>query len=643
MRPAVSLGATVLAAVLSLAPLSIARASEPVELGAGYLLDESDVLTDAQEERLEAKLAALADKSDRPELYVVFVENFESPSNAGDWAARTATLNNLAPDQHLLAIATEGRSLALSFHTDSDLSLQRVQEIEEGLGSGYLADDDWAGGVEYVADEFDEVPLPWWVWVLGVLVLAALIWVVTQLVLRARRRAARAAELRTLEGQKKRAAVTLVRADEALRTSEQELGFVTAEFGDAATSEYQAVLTEGRAKLSRAFELQTLLQDVTEDSTAESRSWTDEILRLCGQVDRALDERRRRLAELRGVAKDAAATLERLTMARTEADALVRAAETHLQTLGSTVAPDRLAGIGDDPDEMRERLAHADEWLARLRDAAGRRSANEITTAVREIERDLAEVTQLHSAVAGFALAETPAAVATPAEASGPPLPSFARTTIEATGDREIDRVAAALRVAENSVSARAGRVTAGVLAKLSSAQNELALARTADDPETKSAHVRAALAMAEQVQGSLGERSTARIAAHGGDDGARRDGSWARPPRPSLSSLRSSRAADGDDMGAKAGVGAVVGGVMGVLLGANAAGGAGAIGGLLLGLVFGALTGAFGGEGGGSSGSSSGWGGSSSRSRSRSWSGGSSRSSSRSSGRHSSSGGRRF
>lgn len=595
-----------------------AGATAPDVLGDGHLTDRAGVLTPAQESRLEDRLAGLAAKDDRPELYVVLVDDFADPSDAAAWADAAAERGNLAADQYLLAIATEGRALAISYDESGPLSEGRVLEIEEAVGSGYLADEDWAGGVEYVAAEFDEVPPPWWIWVLGLAALALLIFVIVQFVLLGRRKAARALELRTLEGQKKRASISLVRADEALRTSEQELGFVTAEFGDEATREFSTVLAEGRARLDRAFELQRRLEDATADSDADTRAWTDEILTLCGRIDRDLEARKRALADLRALAKDAVGTVERLTAARAEAEILVTGAEERIAALLRGAIPaDRLAVVADDPAEMREHLRHADQWLDRLRAAAERGRAGAIRTAVHEIERDLAEVRELHAAVA--ALGD---AAAVPAAAPG-----------EAPGETELLRAAAAVRSAEGSVAARSGRLSAPSLATLRTARHELDLARSAADATTAAAHAGTAAAMAEQAQRAATE-AAARAAV----------------PRPRP---LSSSATDPDDLdtGRKAVFGAFTGGVAGLIAGFGAldadtpSGGTGIL--LLsavIGAVLGALSGALSREGGGSS-SSSGWGGSSSRS-SRGSSGRSSRSSggggSFRSGR-SSRGGRRF
>src|SRR5690606_2627813 len=241
------------------------------------------------------------------------------------WADQTALRSNLAPDQYLLAIATEGRTLAISAEYGDEgaaagpLSQSRVLEIEDRLGGQYLSEKDWAGGVEYVADEFSKVPWPWWAWVLGLAGLSVVVFLLTRFVLFLRHRSALAAELRTLDGQKKQAARQLVLADEAVRTSEQELGFVTAEFGEETTAEFAAVLEDCRAKLQQGFQLLEKLEDAVEDTPDDTRSWTNDILRICRDVDRSLEERKGKLASLRALVENSAKTLDRLRAARAEA------------------------------------------------------------------------------------------------------------------------------------------------------------------------------------------------------------------------------------------------------------------------------------------------------------------------------------
>lgn len=644
MRRATAVGIVVLLSGFFVGAGVAANAETPLALDEGRITDVSDVLTDADEARLEQRLGDLASAEGRPELFVVLVPRFEEPANALEWADETALRNNLAPDQYLLAIATEGRSLAISAEYGGDgvaggpLPESRVHDIEDELGAGYLADDDWAGGIEYVADEFEKVPWPWWVWLLGVVGLALVVFLAVRLVLHLRRRAALAAELRTLEGQKKRAARTLVQADEAVRTSEQELGFVTAEFGEEATGEFAAVLAACRTRLQEAFLLLEKLQDADEDSPQQTRSWTEEIIRLCGQVDDDLEGRKRELASLRAVTDGAADTLARLRSERAAAAAFAGGAADRLTALAAAFPPSELIGVADNPDEIHDRLRAADVHLAELQKAVDARRPKAIARAVHEIERLLSEAKALRDAVGAHAEALAARAPGPAAAAASAPGAAAAETAVPSS---VLDRAEAAVRAAELSVQARAGEVRSFPLSRLYFAQRQLAeaTAGTGADAEMRAA---SALAAAEQVQSLLG----APIAAESRRfvRTSRPDESRAimyDPPASDASAAPQQRRAyaDDDDDGTagKAVWGGVGGGVVGFIGSVNVAGDEPGVVVLFVigGVVLGALSSAFGGNGGGSS---SGWGGSS-----RSSWGGSSRSSGgRSSGRSRSSGGSR-
>ncbi|MCS3843406.1 TPM domain-containing protein [Microbacterium sp. AK031] len=650
VRRAMTVGAALLLSALILTPAIAAGAETPPQLDPGYVSDLSDVLDDADETRLEERLGELASDDRLPELYVVLVPEFENPLNALAWADDTAQRNNLAPDQYLLAIATDGRSLAISAEYGGDgvsagpLSESRVLDIENGLGGGYLADDDWAGGIEYVADEFSKVPTPWWVWLLWAAGLVLAIFLITQLVLFLRRRASLAAELRTLEGQKKRAARQLVQTDEAVRTSQQELGFVTAEFGEEITAEYADVLTECRSRLQEGFQLLEKLEDADADTPQETRSWTDTIIRLCKEVDSDLEGRKREMASLRALADGGPDTLTRLKSEREDAAAFQNEAADRLASLAGAFPAADLVGVADNADEIGGRLAAADAELDALQQAVHARRPRAITGAVHEIERLLAEAKDLRDAVG--AQADALAARSVP--------------SAEETGSI-IDRAKAAVHAAEVSVQARPGELTSFPLMRLQFAQRQLAESLAAADTDAAERLAASALSASEQVQSLVGSST------------APESGRFVRSAQPSgsgpvmydsPSSRATGRSAwqrprvyeEDDGRAGKAVWGGVCGGGLGFFSSLSVAD---EQPGLILlfvigGVVIGALSGAFGGSGGdGGGGSSSGWSGSSRSSSSRSSSSrsGSSRSSSsrsfssssggsRSSGR---SGGRRF
>lgn len=82
--------------------------------------------------------------------------------------------------------------------------------------------------------------------------------VVLLVVLRSRKKSgaltkAGAPELVPLEELQRQASSSLVQTDDALKTSEQELGFAKAQFGDEATAEFETVLAQARADLDKAF------------------------------------------------------------------------------------------------------------------------------------------------------------------------------------------------------------------------------------------------------------------------------------------------------------------------------------------------------------------------------------------------------
>ncbi|MDQ0613672.1 hypothetical protein QF046_001313 [Microbacterium sp. W4I4] len=485
-------GALALTIGMLLGSGSAAMAETPVDLDPGYVTDLSGVLTDSAEQKLEQQLGELAGAEDRPELYVILVPDFEDPDNALAWADKTAVRSNLASDQYLLAIATDGRTLAISAEYGGDgvdagpLSESRILKIEDQLGGDYLSKDDWAGGIEYVGYEFTKVPWPWWVWVLGVGGLALIVFIITRIVLFVRRRAALAAELRTLEGRKKHAAQRLVQTDEAVRTSEQELGFVTAEFGEESTAEYAAVLADCRSKLQAAFQLLEKLQDAVEDTRDDTRAWTKGILDLCAKVDHALEDRRKQLAALRALAKNSAETLERLKTARAEATRTQQDAEQRLATLTAAFPPAELVSVAENPREIAQRLSDADDELIALEAAVQARKPRAIADSVHEIERLLAEAGDLRDAISAYAEVLSGHATASPGSAQSP---------------ATVEQAERAVRAAQASVQGRTGGVRSAALSRLYLAQRRLTEAKSATDPGEVQRLAAAALAAAGEVQ----------------------------------------------------------------------------------------------------------------------------------------------
>lgn len=638
--------AMVCALVLSLA--SAATALSPIQHD-GYVTDEAGVLTAAEEAQLEQQLSELAKTDGRPELFVFIVDRFSNPMNALQWADGTALLNNFGADQYVLAIATEGRSVAISAEYGGDdiesgpLSEDRVLDIEDRLAAEYLANEEWADGIAFVAEEFNHVPAPWWVWVLAVIGIGLVVWLILRLIRFVRGRIALRQELQTLDGQRKLAAQRLVRSDEAMRTSEQELGFVVAEFGDEETTEFREVLAECRERLQRGFTLLTKLEDSEQDTLDQTRTWTNEIIAMCDTNDRALEDRKHALTSLRALMSNVGKTAARLRTAREEATALEQETRDRLFELGKRFSPAQLAGVAGNADEIARRLNDADEQIAKLDRGVRAKRSRGLTDTVHETERLLAESTALRDAVEAQAHALAIGAP-TPATGAAPGSEAESPSDNNSAPRDALTQAAATVLAAEVSAQARAGQTTAFTLSRLARAQGELRTATLASDPKVRDTHAVRAQALGEQVQSLIADTKPAVPAPMSLSRGPQRkkfdDSEWG--------STRASDADTGTGRGAKAFFGGIAGGGLGFFGGLNAAEGTDpiAVAALMamVGVLIGALVGAVGGSSDGSS--SSGWSGSSSRSSSSGWGGSSSRSSSRrsssSSSRRSSSGGSR-
>lgn len=126
--------------------------------------------------------------------------------------------------------------------------------------------------------------LPWWAWVVGVLILIlAIWWITTRLVSVVRRRARAALEGRRLADQRRRAARDLVRADESLQTAERERDYVIAQHGEAAAGALDIVLETCRTRLQSGFALLNRLADTTDASPQTVHYATGQILGLCAR------------------------------------------------------------------------------------------------------------------------------------------------------------------------------------------------------------------------------------------------------------------------------------------------------------------------------------------------------------------------
>ncbi|GAA4196826.1 TPM domain-containing protein [Microbacterium oryzae] len=392
---------------------SAAFAEDPVSLDDSYVYDGSDVLTPAEEQAAQERLAALSADTDLG-LWVVYVDDFENPADAVAWADTTADRNGLGSTQYLLAIATEGRQLYISAPADGPVSDQRLGAIEQDLFD-VLGQGDWAGAVDVAADGLESRSgggSSGWPWIIGLVVVAGIV-IVFVLVSR-KRSPAQAAGAPPVEPEipldelQRRAAAALISTDDAVKSSEQELGFAIAQFGDEATVEFRDALAAAKASLSRAFERKQQLDDAEEDAPADVRAWNAEIVSLCEQAERSLADKAQAFAQLRQLEQNAPEALAHAQEKRAQANGVVAEAQRSLADLGARYAPEALATVADNPEQAQARLTFADEQLASAQIAIGAGEGGEAAVAIRDAEQAIAQARQLGTAVdeLGAALGE---------------------------------------------------------------------------------------------------------------------------------------------------------------------------------------------------------------------------------------------
>lgn len=380
-----------------------AAATDPVTLGSGYVLDEVGALSAADEATANARLTELYDTTG-VDLYVVFADEFTNPSNSQEWADAVAAANGLGPSQYIFAAATESRQFYISADTAGPLSEDQLLAIEADI-KPFLSAGDYLGAVTTAADGFEAALAGgsgfggFFTVLLVIVVIAGVAALVIWLVVRSRRTRAPDVHAMDFGELARRAASALVATDDAITTSEQELGFARAQFGDAAAVEFEKALETATASLAEAFSLQQKLDDGQPDTDAQIREWNLRILELCDSANAALDEKAAHFDALRELERNAPQALERVARDREEAFARIADADRRRQELAAAFHPDAIATVADNPEQIRERIVFADAALATARSALDAGRSSEAAVSIRAAEDAVAQALQLERAI----------------------------------------------------------------------------------------------------------------------------------------------------------------------------------------------------------------------------------------------------
>lgn len=404
-------------------PATSAWANDPVTIPSGTnIVDNANVLGGRKAEVQEAIQKLLKDY--KYNLYVVTVDSFTNPPDPAAWAQEVATKKSMGRADAVLAIATEGK---FSFTLNSASPIKSKQSnISQnavtanlaggkkdyaqaaidtagaigdaaGGGSGNVPSGDGAGAAVLVGT--------------GVVVAGG---AGAYLYLRNRRKKAavassasygpQGAELDPLaslsvDDLRKKSGSLLIEADNAINSSEQELGFAQAQYGDAAVGNFTKALQEAKSHMSESFKLQQQLDDHIPDTEEQQRSWLGEIIRRSEAALASLQEQKADFDSLRELEKNAPQALAAVNAGAQEADARIATAEQTLTTLRAKYADSALVQVSDNIGQAKERLAFVQNASSTARDKLAAGEGSLAAVAVRAAEESLHQTKVLLEAI----------------------------------------------------------------------------------------------------------------------------------------------------------------------------------------------------------------------------------------------------
>lgn len=419
MRPLPTAGAVVAGAALVLMSPTAAVAEPPVDFAGAYVVDQAGVLGSTLS--IESALDDLHNRA-QVSLFVVYVDTFDDPSDAGLWADTTAGLSGFGPDDVLLAVAVDDRQYVLNDNLLFDDQYDRVVVRIETQ----LRDDNWEEAALEAADAIgDELAgqnpepadpgtaegggIPILPLLGGAAVIGVGVWGISRLVKR-RRGVDPTAPVEKLDQKQldQRAGSLLVSLDDALQSNEQELGFAQAQFGENATKGFAAALAEAESQVKQAFAIRQQLDDATPETAEEKRRLTTEIIRLCEAASASLAAQSADFEQLRQLETHAPQVLETVVVTHGGLPARIDAAEATVTSLSATFGAAAVASVRDSAGQSRELVTFAATAIAEARAALEAGKSSEAAVAVRGAQQAVGQVERAIAAVDKLA-AELPA------------------------------------------------------------------------------------------------------------------------------------------------------------------------------------------------------------------------------------------
>ncbi|WP_326947593.1 TPM domain-containing protein [Arthrobacter sp. RIT-PI-e] len=427
-----------LVVALPLVVASAALAEEPERFPTGErVIDSAGVLDPQEVAELEAAIQDLRVSEDFT-VRIAYVDSFENPTDRESWANATAELNAASENEAVLAVAVGQGDAAFVTGDGSSLAGQGQALYDQAIGAELRAGDFAGAGlaaVDAVGDRLENgssagsAPggtttgassgggLGGLVLVGGVVAVAG-----TGGYLLLRNRGGNSAERKrrqygygpseaqdgevvdplaalSVEELRTRAGSLLVAADDAIKSSEQELGFAEAQYGSGAITTFAEDIAAARKHMSESFKLQQQLDDHIPDTEQQQREWLGEIIRRCEDVNSSLQEHKQEFDALRELERDVPSALSSAQAAAVTARTRFDAAEESLRALRSRYLESATSQVADNIEQAGERLSFVDSAAAEAQQKLDEGDTGLAVVAVRAAEESVHQSSVLLDAI----------------------------------------------------------------------------------------------------------------------------------------------------------------------------------------------------------------------------------------------------
>ncbi|WP_285248784.1 TPM domain-containing protein [Pseudarthrobacter sp. efr-133-R2A-89] len=405
-------------------PAGAAWAEDPVTIPSGTnIVDNANVLGNRKGEVQDAIQKLLKDH--KYNLYVVTVKTFTNPTDPAQWTQKVAELRTMGRADAVLAIAVDDGKFDFVTNSSSPIRSKQANISQNAVtanlaggkkdyaqaaidtasaigdaangGNGNVSSGDGAGAAVLVGA--------------GVVVAGG----GAYLYYRNRRKKAasqastgsygpQGAELDPLaslsvEELRRKSGSLLIEADDAIKSSEQELGFAQAQYGDSAVGNFTKALEEAKAHMGESFKLQQQLDDHIPDTEEQQRTWLGEIIRRSEAALASLQEQKADFDSLRELEKNAPQALAAVNAGAREADAKIATAEQSLAAMRSKYADSALTQVSDNIVQAKERLAFVQNASATAQQKLDGGEQSLAAVAVRAAEESLHQTNVLLDAI----------------------------------------------------------------------------------------------------------------------------------------------------------------------------------------------------------------------------------------------------